>query len=436
MTQLLGLAVFALLAISALLSAPAAFALVLLMYPLEQLLQAGGGVFLSTSWLTNLLIAAIAGIAVVRLVMVTDRPLVGYLNFQLSGAIALHAWSLVTLLWTPSNESARQFIQGGYAYFVLLIVVSPMLATDVRSLGRINRSALIAGTLLAGAMISSPEFRSWSGRLVTDLGSSGRSNPLVLGELGGTLVICSVLFRATGMSLLVKICRIAAFPLGAILVLQSGSRGQLIFALLIATIFYPIARKLTNIRSFVGGVAALGTATVVFVFLAPIFVTGYGLSRWDVGSVEGSALGRVGNVGDLLTAFRGNPVAWIFGLGYNAFSSVSTNSLDGYAHNLSAEVLAELGLPMFAIYVAMIWVSTRDGVAMMRESREDPESRASIGLFLALIAYQFLLDQKQGTLWYDSTLFMLVVVLARIRSREVHGLGTGEGLVTGESNTQ
>jgi hypothetical protein len=30
----------------------------------------------------------------------------------------------------------------------------------------------------------------------------------------------------------------------------------------------------------------------------------------------------------------------------------------------------------------------------------------------------------------------LVVALARIRSREVHGLGTGEGLVTGEANTQ
>ena len=436
MTQWLGYAVFALLAIPALLSAPAAFALVLLMYPLEQLLQAGGGVFLSTSWITNLLVAAITGIAVGRLVMVTSRPFVGYLNFQLSGAILLHAWSLVTLLWTPSNESARQFVEGGYAYFVLLIVISPMLATGVRSLGGINRAALVAGTLLAGAMVSSPEFSSWSGRLVTDLGGSSRSNPLVLGELGGTLVICSVLFRATGMSLLVKICRVAAFPLGSILVRQSGSRGQLIFALLIAAIFYPITRKLTNIRSFIGGVAALGTATVVFVFLAPIFVTGYGLSRWDAGSVEGSALGRVGNVGDLLTAFRGNPLAWIFGLGYNAFSSVSSNSLDGYTHNLSAEILAELGLPMFAIYVAMIGVATRDGVAMMRESREDPQSRASIGLFLALIAYQFLLAQKQGTLWYDSTLFMLVVVLARIRSREVQGLDTGEVLATNGNSIQ
>ena len=422
MTQLLGYVIFAFLSIAGLLSSAAAFALILMMYPMEQLLQAGGGVFLTTTWLANFLVAGTVGVSASRLLLTTNRPMAGYLNFQLIGAIVLHLWSLFTLLWTPSNEGARELIQSGYAYVVLFVVISPLLVTDIRSLVGINRAILVAGTLVAAAMTASPEFRSWSGRLVTDLGGASRSNPLVLGELGGTLVICSVLFRSTHASWLLMFCRIAAFPLGSILVLQSGSRGQLIFALLIAAIFFPIARKLTNVRSFIGGIVALGTATTVFMFLAPIFVTGYGLTRWDIGSVEGSALGRLGNVGDLLAAFAGRPMAWLFGLGYNAFSSVSSNALDGYTHNLSAEVLCELGIPMGVIYATMVWKAARGGVQELRRYRDDPELRAATGLFMALTAYQLLLAQKQGTLWLNSTLFMLFVALARIQSRAASGL--------------
>jgi len=108
----------------------------------------------------------------------------------------------------------------------------------------------------------------------------------------------------------------------------------------------------------------------------------------------------------------------MFGLGYNAFSSMSTNALDGYAHNLTAEMLMELGIPMFLVYAAMVTKATRDGVSLVRRAGDDPELRASVGMFLGLVAYHFLLAQKQGTLWLDSMLLMLMVSLARIRARE------------------
>jgi hypothetical protein len=418
MTQALALLLFVSLGIAGLLSAPAAFALVMVMYPLEQVLQASGGIFLAIPSLANAVIAVVVAVSAARLTAVTPRPFRGAANLQLAAAATLFSWSLLSLLWTPSKEDALDLVKGGYAYVLVLVLVCPLLATSIHSLARFNRAVLFAGSAVATVMAVSPEFRSWSGRLVTTLGGATLSNPLIVGELGGMLVICAVLYRSATASVAVNICRIAALPLGAILTLLSGSRGQLIFAVIVCVAFYPVARKLTSVRSFVGGVAAFAVGTALFFVLAPVLVTGYGITRWDLGNVQGSVIGRLGNFIDLLSAFGSDPAAWVFGLGYNAFSSVSTNSLDGYAHNLTAEMLTELGIPMFLVYVGMIVKSAHDGRMLLRQAGDDPELRASVGMFLALLTYQFLLAQKQGTLWLDSMLFMLMVSLARISARE------------------
>jgi hypothetical protein len=39
-------------------------------------------------------------------------------------------------------------------------------------------------------------------------------------------------------------------------------------------------------------------------------------------------------------------------------------------------------------------------------------------LFLALFAFELLLVQKQGTLWIDCTLFMIMSSIARVDARE------------------
>jgi len=105
-------------------------------------------------------------------------------------------------------------------------------------------------------------------------------------------------------------------------------------------------------------------------------------------------------------------------MGYNAFSSVSSNAIEGYAHNLSVAVMAELGFPMFIVLMVMTVKAIRDGSRLINRYGEDPAMRGAIGPFLALTAYQYLLAQKQGTLWFASTLFLLMVSLARVGSRD------------------
>jgi hypothetical protein len=87
-----------------------------------------------------------------------------------------------------------------------------------------------------------------------------RSNPLAIGELGGTLIIVATLLREGPVQWLVNLARVFAFLIGSLLALQSGSRGQLLFSVFIALVFIPISKRIQNIFGFIG---ALITAVIV-----------------------------------------------------------------------------------------------------------------------------------------------------------------------------
>ena len=418
MMQLVAIFLFATLCIVGLASAPAALPLVIMMYPLEQLLQAAGGVFLSIPALANITVAAVAGFAVLRMIASQERPFLGYFNRALGVTLAIFAWSAASLLWTPSPEMGGQLISGGLPYFILFVLTAPLLALDVASLARIGRVLLLFGGAITAALVVNPEFRSWSGRQVFMLAGSVMSNPLTTGELGGTIVITAVLLRGDGLSPFMGLVRLASFPLGLALALQSGSRGQLISAIIVCFLFYPVAKRVTTVLGFVGAFGATVIGYMAFSILAPIILTGYGATRWSTGNLEGSVASRFQNVTDLLLAQFKAPLSWIVGLGYNAFSSVSDGAADGYSHNLSADILTELGIPMFALYVWMLVSVFRDGLWLFRRYQYRPADRSSVALLLALAAYQFLLMHKQGYLWGAGAYFMFAIIIARVRRRE------------------
>jgi hypothetical protein len=395
-----------------------ALAMVITMYALEQLLQSGGGIFLSIPALTNFMVAAVAGIAALRVVTTQERPFLGYFNRAWMVTIVIFAWSAISLLWTPSPESGGKLVSGGVPYFILFVVTAPMLFVDVASLARVGRVLLLLGGATAAALVANPEFRSSSGRQILMLAGSVKSNPLATGELGGTLIVTAVLLRGEGLSPFMALMRLVAFPLGLALTLQSGSRGQLVSAVIVCFIFYPVAKRITTGLGFVGAVGATIIAYLAFSILAPIILTGYGLTRWDTGNIQGSVASRFQNVLDLLAAQFTAPLSWVVGLGYNAFTAISDGTGDGYSHNLSADILTELGIPMFALYVWMLVSVSRDGFWLFRRYQDRPAERSSVALLLALAAYQFLLMHKQGYLWGAGAYFMFVIGIARVRRRE------------------
>jgi O-antigen ligase len=118
----------------------------------------------------------------------------------------------------------------------------------------------------------------------------------------------------------------------------------------------------------------------------------------------------------LLAAFATSGTAWLFGLGFNAFSAVADTIGQGYSHSTFVDVFAELGIPAFCVLIAIVLSGVRCGRALFNRYRDDPPRRAAVAALLAMITYQVLLSNKEGNLWSSVNLFMFIIVINRIEA--------------------
>ena len=434
MATLLAYSLFGLSALLAVLRPGWALALVITMYGFEQLLQASGGIFLSISPLTNVSVALCAGFAALGVLLRTDAPFRGYASPTWLATVGIFAWSAMSLAWSPSAESGGDFVREGIPYFVLFVLTAPLLATDCQSVGRAMRALLLLGSCIAFAMLLNPEFRSSGGRFVMRLAASVTSNPLAIGELGGALLIVSALILPTKAGLPFLVLRLAAFAVGGVLAFQSGSRGQIAFSLAVIAVFFPISRRITSARGIAGVVGLAIMLTVLVGVIAPAVLDRSGENRWSSAGLEEGLGSRTSGWIDLLNAQIESPMSWILGLGFNAFTSVTSAPGDvPYSHNVPIDILTELGVPAFAAFAVLLSRSVLDTIWLFRRTWNDATERANVAMLAAFATYYLLIANKQGQLWGSGMLFMFLSIIARIRIREERLLADAWGSDSEES---
>jgi hypothetical protein len=395
-----------------------ALALVVSMYALEQALQASSGIFMRITPLANVCVALTAGLSVVLNLPGQDRPFRGYATPVFTVAIGFFVWAMISLLWTPAFEAAWGLTRWGIPYVVLFLLAAPLLVDGMPSLERFFRAFLILGSVTTILILINPAFTLKLGRLGVDLDATVRTNPLVIGELGGLLILIAALAPVDGSARGAILGRLAAFGLGGVISLQSGSRGQLIFAVGLAVLFFPLARRIRNIAGFFGTVAAVALMVPAVLFLAQLVLGSDELRRWEFSTLVGGANTRWANMLDLFSAFTNRPSAWLVGLGFNAFAWVSGANKEPYSHSVVVDMITELGIPAFVIFA---WWSLRvlgDGLWLLRRFAEDATGRCTAALLLALYAYETLLVNKQGYLWAATLFFLVGIVISRVRVRE------------------
>ncbi len=393
--------------------------LLVVFFPFKQALQASSGFFISNNTLPNYIVALIVAIAAFREATSKERPFLGYLSFQFTGAMLLLGWSVVSLVWTPSREMATEFISINLPYAILFVILGPMLIRDVREFRSFLLAFLPISSLVAVVMLLNPTFTSQSGRMGVQIAANLRTNPLAIGELGGVMIIVASLIRSDSAGIALGVARAIAMSTGAILAIQSGSRGQIAFAVLVAILCFPAARRVRSVSGFFG--ATLGSLAVAGVVLvvAQYALEGNLLKRWDAQAVDEGVGIRLANLFDLLSAWLATPAAWLFGLGFNAFSSLgAAQAAQGYTHNLTADILAELGLPIFCVYLMLIAQTFRSSTWLIRRFADEPSYRSVCAIAVALAAYQLLLANKQGMLWASPALFLSFITISRLRTRE------------------
>lgn len=418
MIELTTVALFVLVCLIALRNPAWALALVFVMYSIEQALQVSSGIFLRIPPLANVCVALTVGACVVMTLSRSQRPLYGYATPQLYAVTTLFVWGAVSLLWSPSFESGLGMTRWGLPYVVLMVYAAPLLIDDIESLERFVLGFLVVGTLTTGLIVLNPGFSVKAGRLGIDIGGGFRTNPLAIGELGGMLLTTGVLaLRPSGTAVVSTVLRTSACLLGGYLALQSGSRGQLVFALVIGICFVPLARRINNIGRFLGTVAIALTLVPLAMWAAQNFIGSQDLRRWDLSKLAEGAAVRNQNILDLFRAFATDPLAWFLGLGFNAFTSV-TPTIEPYSHIFFVDVLTELGIPMFILLLWWLKRVWNDGLWLFRRYADDPEQRANLACLFAMFVFQLLIVNKQGYLWMATLFFLPGVMITRLRMRE------------------
>ena len=174
-----------------------AFLLIILMYPLEQLLQSYLPTLITfgkaVNWAIGIVCLAAATMAIIR-----GQPVIRpAFNLASLSTIGLYIIVLAGLTWTPAPDYANETIRGNFQYWGLLLVVAPLLLRDLEMFRRILTPLLALGTLVAVLIIINPKSSYYGGRLMLDLGmlDSGGANPLALARLGGLMALVAALMR-------------------------------------------------------------------------------------------------------------------------------------------------------------------------------------------------------------------------------------------------
>ena len=397
-----------------------AVVLLLYLFPIEQVMQSVSP-FLRTTVLGNQLVNYLLGVvAIVAAGNTALRKPITWLGFPSPTLLVitlLLVWSAVTLLWSPGSAMGGAVVASRWPYYVI-VLLGAFIICDLDDVRELATGLAVLGIGLCTVILVSPEFGSQYGRLGILEGGKLQSNPLAIGELGGVTLIVGALMRRTTLGALAVPLRIAAVLVGTATAIRSGSRGQFIFAVGIATLFFPLAAPVRNVAAFFStaiGMAVIGSAVAL---LANALLEGVAARRFTSEAIiygASSTYERLANVFGLGAKWLSSPISIAVGLGYYAYSSLGFGA--EYSHVVAADALFELGLPGALLYVSMIVLVFRASRGLLRVAGDDPIDRSSASLVVALLAYQFLLSNKQGELWGIMPFFMLACIVTRLEIR-------------------
>lgn len=429
--QYLALLVFALLCVLGTFRPAWTLVLLYVMFALEVSLQSGIAVFRSMPALANIIVGGVTLLATFVTVPRMRRPMNGYFTATYLCLVAILIWSIVSLIWSPAEPLAlnmgSNIIREGWPYFVVYVVLAPLLIDSIEDWRRSCTLMLVAGTLVVVSIIASPEFSIKGGRIGTVIEGADRTSPLAIAQMGGMLAIFGALSAGGRVSGLQTAIRVTAFVCGALLALFSGTRGQAVFAIGIVAIFLPMSRQLRSIGSYISTVIVATILGAVALVAFNIVMGQTDTDRWQSGAVADATNIRMYNAVELLRAFAASPVAWVIGLGFNAFSAVTSEAVQGYSHNFYVDVLCEEGIPAFTLLVIAFVKTIKASRALFRRYARIPEERSAVAILVAMFAYQALIAAKEGNLWSTWNLFMFMIFINRIEMRareedEEHGI--------------
>jgi sorbitol-specific phosphotransferase system component IIC len=352
------------------------------------------------SYLANLAIALIIGIAFVRSFF--HRELVPWRSKGISIWLWLMmSYTWLSLMWSPVQQKAIGFwLDEGLPYFFILMVLLPYIMTNLHNTHNSLRLVIILSVILVAIFVFGAKWDLRGLAIEAHRLHTGQkvkyTNPLALAELGSYLVVVSGLLW-TGRSISWRILRGAGIILGLLIAAKSGCRGQFFASLIAIILCMPInisLRKIITPKTVVG----LPILFITLIVIGSFVITSESKSnqgRFEEDAMKDSYMERIDMASKLLKRTWEEPLPTIFGLGNSA--SFHHEIIGFYPHIVAAEILGEEGLVGFVLFMGLVVSS---GVVIMRlvAMNLPPEGRSLIAIFSGILFLQFFLSCKQGSL--------------------------------------
>ncbi|MBL8876218.1 MAG: O-antigen ligase family protein [Phycisphaerae bacterium] len=400
-----------------------AFALVNLMFPLKQVLQ---GYFPALVVYGPYLSAAIAMIAALAVFYKSTRKnlvVATYFNPVTWCTLVIYAVMTFSLVYTPARDSAMNMYKDAIPYIVVFIFVYPFLLTGLDELRQGIFLTVMLGCILTLAFFFNPSAQWAGGRFIINLGQSYgvsefTSNPLALADTGGFMMIAAALMNFRDKGRLGIVFTIAGLVLGLGLAIVSGSRGQIIFAVMVGVMMYPFARQVKDMKQFFLMAMGAGFMLLVVVGTFAFFFEGEAARRWDITLLQEGSADRGERFMESLGFFAANPAGWLVGNGANSFAFFTGHIFD-YPHNIVAEILLDYGFAGLIIFGIATWYTFKYSRDMIRIWGEDPVSRGTVAAWVGICLFALMVAFKQGSVIGQPTPFYFWIILAKVYFDEI-----------------
>ena len=382
-------------------------------FPLDQWALATSAAYLPGSTFTNILAGSIV---ILALIVAAAKHGLQVFNpgpvFWLTLALMFYAFG--SIIWTPVPAKAYSLWETGVLYILTFCFALPFVLQNTGDITRILKILVLIGTPFAIMIVF---YLDWGYRAVYVDASIGKftTNPLALAEFAGFLAIAAALLRVGGVKW--AVIRVLAILIAGLLILKTGSRGQLIATVLSVAFFYFLSRGRTSIPKL-GLAAILATAFLVITYMEvgelvqSEYVLGRQDSRWTEEASTQSYEGRWNNALVLLAKCQSAIPTIVFGCGNSA--SYDPKILGIYPHIVPLEILGEEGIVGFLIYLAIFWRSVLNVIRATKAHAEDVVLRSEVLAFAAFALFEFLLTLKQGSLLGSWSSFAFLILLERL----------------------
>lgn len=407
-----------------------AFALVNLMFPIKQVLQGFFPALVVYGPHLSAAIAMIAALAVFYKSTQKRLTISTYFNPVTWCTLVIYFMVTFGLIITPAQESAMNMYKDAIPYLIVFLFVYPFLLSDLNELRQGLFVTLMLGCVTILAFFFNPSAQWAGGRLIINLGQEYgvydfTSNPLALADTGGMMMIAAVLMNFKDKGRLGIVFTVAGLVLGLGLAIVSGSRGQIIFAVAISVLMYPVARQIRDTKQFffvaVGAFFMLGIVALTFSF----FLEGEAARRWTVDLVEEGTSDRSERFMQAIGFYFSHPAGWMIGNGTNSFAYFVGHLFD-YPHNIVAEMLLDYGLVGLGLFLGALWYTFRYSRAMIKIWGEDPVDRGTVAAWIGICLFALVVSFKQGSVIGQPTPFYFWIVLAKVYFDELKAARTRE----------